>query len=832
MQLAALNDKKLVFLIRYVPTLVVALFAFVSMLVFINDSTEKAQQSIAALRTQMLDHQKQMIADQVGEVLDQIAFRQTQTVDELMSQAKSRVYEAHDIAQSIYLNNPTKPKAEIRKMISDALRPIRFYNQRGYFFIFQMDGTNVMHALKPQLEGKSAWGAKDIKGTFILQEHIKLIQANGGEAFYRWWYQKPGYPVTQEFEKIGFGKAFEPYQWFIGTGEYVADVENDIKAALLSSIAGYQQDHDEKVFIFDDAGTVLVHEDAMLVGKSVESLDRSMNVDDELVQKLSSNHGFYIEPSLTDEGAETSGYFTYVQHYAPWGWNVAASFSAQEVNHYIHQQQSILIENNRQQLFNFIVISLASTLIMIALSYIVSHVIAKRFKKFQQKISDDFGQLEQTKDQMQYMALHDPLTGLSNRTALQEQIAAGIAQSKRTDTSLAVVFLDLDDFKKVNDLYGHAVGDKLLECLSRKFEALLGEHDSVARFGGDEFIFCFPCVENQRHALDKTMAVKQVFADPLIIDGKLLTTDCSMGVSMYPSDSDDPSTLITNADVVLYRSKQHSKGGILFFDSDINQQIKDEYQIEQHLKHALRRNELSVVYQPQVCSELGITIGVEALVRWNAKELGFIPPDVFIPLAEEGGMIHDIGLFVFKQACEDILRLSNNGRGALNVSVNVSPKQLLHEGFIDSLMQITDEVGIETGRIMLEVTESIFIHDMQRVSPIVTALQAKGFGISLDDFGTGYSCLSHLNQFSIDELKIDKSFIANIIDNAQSNALVKTILAIGETYNIKVVAEGVETQEQYKMLSSYGCACVQGYYFARPLPYEELQGWLRNKEQA
>lgn len=799
------------------------------MLVFLAESKEEARTSVESLRSNMLAHHKEMIFEEVDQVYKRIIFRQSQTESELMQQAQQRVHEAHEIANSIYLNNPTKSKSEITKMISDALKPIRFYNNRGYFFIFQMDGINVMHALKPHLEGKSAWNAVDIKGTYILREHIKLIQHNDGEAFYRWWYQKPGYPASQEFEKIGYGKAFEPYGWFIGTGEYVADVEEDVKAALIASILEYQATNDGDVFIFDTDGVILAHKNSELIGENVNQLNGQLARKWQSMERRDFEYGDYIEPSETE--ISDSSKVAYLRQFKPWGWYIGGAFDVNEVNGYIEQQQEVLEKSNRQQLFSLIVISVASTLVMVSLSFAGSHIIVKRFGKFQLRIRKDFDRLEESKNQMQYMALHDPLTGLSNRTALIEQIQTGIAATERSQTQLAVVFLDLDDFKKVNDLYGHSLGDKLLECLSRKFESLLGPNDSVARFGGDEFIFCFPELSSKLDAIEKTAAIKKVFDDPLIIDGRLLTADCSIGVSMYPSDSDSAETLITNADTVLYRSKQSKKGSILFFDHALNQKIKDEYKIEQQLKHALRRQELSVVYQPQICTTHGGTIGVEALVRWNSKKYGFIPPDVFIPLAEENGMIYEIGLFVFRQACQDIAPLQGSSGEDLHVSVNVSPKQLLLEGFAESLLEITQQVGIATERIMLEMTESIFIQDMERVTPIVEQLQGLGFRLSLDDFGTGYSCLSHLNNFTIDELKIDKSFVANITENAQSNALVKAILAIGETYDIKVVAEGVETKEQYLMLSSYSCSCVQGYYFSKPVPLDGLHMWLQEHDQ-
>lgn len=794
------------------------------MLLFIGDSKEKARHSIEALRSNMLEHQKDAIFDHVDQVMQQVEYRHTQTVSELEKQAQQRVSEAHQIASSIYQNNQDKSKAEITAMISDALKPIRFFNGRGYFFIFQMDGVNVMHALKPHIEGSSGWNTVDIKGTFILRDHIKLIEKNGGEAFYRWWYQKPGFPASQEFEKIGYGQAFTPYNWFIGTGEYVADVEQDIKAELIALLADFQAFQEDKVFIFNKQGDILVHQDPDLVGQNVYQLDTDLAQAWRGLDQRDFTQGAFVESVDSQTLAVTN--IGYLKEFEPWDWYVGATFPIAQVNAYIADQQAALADKQQQHLVRLIAFSIASALLMIGVSFLASHIIVKRFDKFQRRIKDDFERLESTNNQMQYMALHDPLTGLSNRSALLDQIGLGIAQSKANQQGLAVVFLDLDDFKKVNDLYGHSLGDKLLKSLSRKFKAVLGTNDTVARFGGDEFVFCFPNLRDRQHTLHKIMAVKKLFEESLIIDDKLLTTDCSIGVSMYPYDSDDPETLISNADMVLYRSKLDKKGSVLFFDSQINDQIKQEYHIEQELKHALGRGELSVVYQPQICTEKSKVVGVEALVRWNSASLGFIPPDRFIPLAEKSGLIYDIGLFVYRRACEDIFHL---GSKDLHVSINVSPKQLIQDGFIDDIIAISGDVGIETERVILEVTENMFIHDPERVTPLIESLQGYGFGISLDDFGTGYSSLSHLNQFSIDELKIDKSFIAHITDNANSNALVKAILAIGKAYNIKVVAEGIETIEQYQMLSSYGCKCVQGYYLSKPLPIDVLAKWLNQE---
>ena len=523
---------------------------------------------------------------------------------------------------------------------------------------------------------------------------------------------------------------------------------------------------------------------------------------------------------------------SFLRKYSQWDWYIGSSFSVSEFQTYLDQQRRTLEESNSTHLMRLIIFSLLTTALMIILSYQVSLIIVRRFDKFQRRIKADFGRLEETKDQLQYMAMHDPLTGLSNRAALLETIRCGIEHSKRHEHSLAVVFLDLDDFKKVNDLYGHSVGDKLLESLSRKFESILEKGDSVSRFGGDEFIFCFPNITNQQHVQDKVARLSDVFNESFLIDGCILNTDASVGVSMYPTDSDDPETLITNADIVLYRTKTSNKGSTLFFEQKITEQIKHEYRIEDALRQALRRSEFSVLYQPQICTSNEHMISVEALVRWKSLTLGNVTPDEFIPLAERTGLINDIGMFVIKRACEDVLKLSPNGSDALKLSLNISPKQLLNETFVEEVSLAVTRTGIDVSRLTLEVTESMPIRDLVKVTPVLQQLKNLGYGISLDDFGTGYSSLSHLNELPINELKIDRSFISSMSENARCNALVKAILAIGTSYQLTVVAEGVETKEQQLMLKKYGCDLIQGYYYSKPISIQALGQWVAEEEQA
>ncbi|WP_413284348.1 cache domain-containing protein [Vibrio sp. MA40-2] len=824
-----INDTKLLRLIRYAPVVFIVLFIMCINVVIIQDNRVKAKKSIQSLRYEVIERQKNIIRQHVELVANEINYQSTKTREILRRQAKQRVNEAYAIANNLYLNNQDKSKDEIIKLISDALRPIRFFEGRGYYFIFQMDGVSVMHGLKPEIEGKSAWNAKDTRGTYILQQHIQLIKQDS-EAFYRWWYRKPDEPKTEEFEKIGFGKLFEPYNWMIGTGEYVVDVEHDVQAEIIDWVTDYGYEDKGFIFLLDGDGTVLSHREPNFVGTNIadSKLITQLNRKN-MMLKAAQGGGFvsYKIPAIypdANQGTENKQRekISFVQGIDGWDWVIGTGFYLDDFEEYLAEKQALLREQNQQEFIKMLTLSSILTALTVALSLVLNNMIANRFNNFQLRINADFRELENTKNKMQHMATHDALTGLPNRLLLIDEISQGIEYAQKNGFELAVVFVDLDDFKKVNDLYGHASGDKLLEIVSRKFETILGPKDTISRFGGDEFIFCFPQLSGMEQARDKLNSISRVFDDPFVINGKVLVTNCSIGVSMFPSDSDNAESLIRKADIVLYKSKAIQKGKVMFYDDSINEQIQYEYRLEEELRDAVAKEEIFVLYQPQIEVESGQLVGVEALARWSSGRFGVISPVKFIEVSERIGVINQIGQFVFRRACEDILSISPNGQNAIDLSINISPKQLMEPGFSVSLVEIVNDVGIAIERLTLEITENILINDVNKVSPILHALRDLGFGISLDDFGTGYSSLSYLNNLPISEIKIDRCFIDKVIQSPQSVSLIKAIIAIGRSCEMKVVAEGVESEEQYNKLVDLGCSLVQGYYFDKPLSIEEL----------
>ena len=817
-----LNDKKLVNLIKYTPSIVVGFFAITVNVIIIKDNQDKANASIQSLRDDIIENNKNTIKQSTDKAYDYILYKKRGVIDELKTLSQQRVNEAHAIAMNIYNNNQNKPQTTVTKLITDALRPIRFYQGRGYFFIFQMDGVNILHGLKPYLEGDSAWDAQDLRGAYILREHIALIKQQNGEAFYDWWYQKPGEPVQKEYQKIGFGKHFAPYDWFIGTGEYIADIENDLKESLLKSVIDFEHTENQSLFIIDTQGNILAN------GNKQHNLALLTQSNAALTQKIASEaitQGSFM--ALNKQTANTTNNskteIGYLRKIEGWDWVIGAYFNTSHVNRYIEIKQQEAQALNQKKLFNIISLSVFSTLFMVGVSLIVSSLITRRFNRFQQRIEQNINALENSKKKLHYSALHDALTGLANRSLLMEKINEGIKSAKLHNQLLAVVFIDLDDFKRVNDCNGHSAGDELLKSIAQRFKHAFDLNDTVSRFGGDEFVFCFPQLNHINEAYLKIEKIQQLFEDKFIIHGHEIKTQCSIGASMYPADDHHAEGLIHKADIVLYKSKTELKGSTTFYHHQLNEELQYKYLLENKLKDALSNQQIFVLYQPQIDATTEKIVAVEALARWGHPTLGTISPTDFIGIAEEIGLIKPIGLFVFTQACKDILSISPNGPNAIKVSINISPNQLMSADFIESMTQITDEIGIQRCRITLEITENVMLNELGKTYNVLTELKKRNFCISLDDFGTGFSSLSYLNMLPFDELKIDSCFINNITVNEQSKTLVKSILAISDAYKMITVAEGVERKEQLILLQSLGCHLIQGFYFDKPLTLAQLQ---------
>jgi diguanylate cyclase (GGDEF)-like protein len=440
----------------------------------------------------------------------------------------------------------------------------------------------------------------------------------------------------------------------------------------------------------------------------------------------------------------------------------------------------------------------------------------------------DVTERRQFEKQLQHQAFHDSLTGLPNRALLQDRIAHALARSRRQPQPLAVLFLDLDAFKSVNDSLGHATGDTVLQAVAERLRTSMREEDTVARIGGDEFAILLEGVGDEMGAQEAAARALAALVRPLLIHDRLLLIRASVGVALSVNGQETVDDLLRNADLAMYAAKTSGKGRYQLFEPDLHRAAVNRLLLEQDLRVALERQEFVVHYQPIVALIGGQITGVEALVRWRHPERGLVEPDDFIPLAEETGLILPIGRWVLREACTQGARWHalHPHLATLEVSVNLSVKQLEDADLVAYVHQVLTETGLAPERLLLELTESALMQDAEGGLRQLRALKALGVRLAIDDFGTGYSSLSYLRQFPVDMLKIDKSFVASLSSQPGEVALVRAMLRLGHSLNLRVLAEGIEMPEQAGTLQDLQCELGQGYYFAKPAPARDVERLL------
>lgn len=428
---------------------------------------------------------------------------------------------------------------------------------------------------------------------------------------------------------------------------------------------------------------------------------------------------------------------------------------------------------------------------------------------------------------IQQQANYDTLTGLANRSLLNDRLQQAIMMAASYGTRLAVVFVDLDRFKYINDSLGHHVGDQLLCVMSQRLRACVRDADTVARLGGDEFVLLLNglCDGDSVTALMERLL--QEIGAPWVTQNGQFDVTCSVGVAMYPDDGEDAQTLLKHADSAMYRAKERGRNNFQFFTSELNAQMSERLELESGLRRALERDQFCLYYQPRIDLASGRIIGAEALMRWQVAPNEMMQPGRFIPLAEETGLIVPMGQWALREACRQNQRWRAAGLPSLVVAVNVSLRQFQRDDFLHAITDALEESGLPAGGLEIEVTESSVMHNAERLIDMLCNIKALGVHISVDDFGTGYSSLSYLKRFPVDRLKIDRSFVQDILFDKDGEAIVRTIIALGHNLGLKVVAEGVETAEQVQYLRDNDCDELQGFYYGRPMPAAEFEQLLR-----
>jgi diguanylate cyclase (GGDEF)-like protein len=465
-------------------------------------------------------------------------------------------------------------------------------------------------------------------------------------------------------------------------------------------------------------------------------------------------------------------------------------------------------------------------LLLMSLSLVLIFINLRKNRYLQNEISRRID----VENKIKKLAFYDGLTGLANRELCLEHLKQRLGQADRSKNKAAVLFIDLDNFKDVNDSYGHAYGDELLIQFSKRIASELREDSSLSRISGDEFIILLGAIDDPASIGILAERLLSVLSLPFSLHGHDAFIGMSIGIAVYPEDETTAKGLIKHADIAMYHAKSEGKNTYRFFSEQLDQQAKDKFSVRTHLKKALENGELSLVYQPIINTASQKLIGAEALLRWNNPELGDIPPNVFIPIAEENGLISKIGDWVLLEACQQNKQWQQQGYDPIVMSVNMSARQLAYDKYISSVVDSLKHSQLESRYLELELTETTIMKDVNMAIERLHLLKKLGIKLALDDFGTGYSSMGYINQLKLNRLKIDRSFINKISDNAENSITLNAIISLAKNLGLEITAEGIETAEQLDFIASTACDSVQGFFYSKPVSADKFEIFLKDPQ--
>jgi diguanylate cyclase (GGDEF)-like protein len=443
-----------------------------------------------------------------------------------------------------------------------------------------------------------------------------------------------------------------------------------------------------------------------------------------------------------------------------------------------------------------------------------------------QALSQEIQEREQAQERLNELAFSDSLTHLPNRVLFHDRLHQAMEYAKRHDRLIALLFIDLDDFKRVNDSLGHAAGDRLLQEIARRFGRVLRETDTLARLGGDEFTVILTDIQNPQDAVSFVRKLLDSLRTPFELSGQMIQMSASIGITLYPTDDTDETDLLKDADTAMYQAKSRGKNTFDFYAPELTRSVRARLTMEGELRAALAQDQFLLHYQPIVSLSDNRCRSLEALIRWQHPERGLVAPDEFIPVAEESGLIQEIGDWVLDQACAQLRTWEDQGLTDLSMAINLSPVQFRRDGLVSRLARTLRQHQIASHRLHMEITESLLMEQNRHVAETLQTLDAMGVSLCIDDFGTGYSSLSYLRHFPLHRLKIDRSFVQDMLHAEDTRSLVSAIVVMAQALRLEVVAEGVENRQQLELLREMGCDHVQGFLLSRPVPAADIPPWL------
>lgn len=971
--------------------------------------------------------------------------------EDMRQQLRVQVDQAYLLAERIWEHEHQRlPAAEVQALIVTALRPLRFFDGRGYFFIDTMDGRCVLLPTVPGREGSSLLDNRDDQGHYIMQTLIASVRGPQAAGFstYRWYL--PG--TRQMADKIAYARHFAPYDWLIGSGEYLANVEAELQQQALTLLAGSQQSGDkDDLMVIDERGVLRLYlAQPDLQGKHYQSLPEPLRSRVQEAMQLGSKGGYLSYSVPQPDKQQAVSHLAYVHRLPGWNWTLINAMHMQSIQ-VENQQASTLLEaqllqrikatvlitllamgcasllywffnrwinallaryqddlrrshaelqaNSRELKLSHFMIDHATDMVLLqdshgtlvyanraardyleqdeahhrqllsilstagdhalphsfetrlenadghqhlevtltGLAYQDEHYLCATARDISQRhhaarqqrlaarvfessneailitsadnrilavnhaftqitgyseqdvlgrtpallasgqhnadfyqqmwhnlsqrgqwsgeiwnrrkngetypewlnisvltdeqgnithhvaLFSDISERKAHEARIQHLAEFDALTDLPNRILIHDRLQQAIRQAERLAGKLAVLFVDLDHFKNINDTLGHNKGDELLKQVASRLCGAVRELDTVGRTGGDEFVLILPAISQPDEAAQVAERILRAMQTPFDVSGASLVVGCSIGISLLPDDGQDIQTLLMNADLAMYHAKSQGRNTFRFYTREMNSQVAERLQLENRLRHALEQNELFLLFQPQYDINSHALIGCEALVRWQHPTDGLIMPSRFIPIAEDSGLIVQLGRWVMHEACQQMARWQAQGLPLPKMAVNVSARQLARTDFIDDVRAALQASGLPGHYLEIEVTESTLMEDADLAARQLSILKAMGVRLSVDDFGTGYSSLAYLKRFAPDTIKIDRSFVCELPGDSEDAAIVSAIIHLARALGMNTLAEGVETDAQHQYLRKLGCGGVQGYLLGRPQTASKLE---------
>jgi diguanylate cyclase (GGDEF)-like protein/PAS domain S-box-containing protein len=922
---------------------------------FVASTWQNGQERLRQQRISLEQTTQEKLRRELDATLNFIDFTRRRTEAVLRTNVKAQVRQAVQLVESIYrqeiLRRGPAARAQIGELIREALRELRFFDGRGYIFIDTLAGECVLMPIHPELEGSSLLDNQDDTGHNIMRGLIEAVAGPERAGFSRYRWYTPDYP-DQMREKIAYVELFEPLDWIIGSGDYLYQVENDLKQQVLSRLQALPLGDGGYIAVLDKSGQVLLastHPSS--AGKSLPQLDPERRKRLEWLLGQATPEGRFVEAEGEGPGAEGGQpLLALVQEVPEWGWVLVAGVQREQIDHVLAEQQQKLEQQLRHYLQWLVLVLLLALGVAALVAWTISRWLQALMRSYQREIEQHQTELErtadelklsaqvfesasegamisdadnrimavnpaftritgysaaevvgktpallasgrhspaffermwrtllendswqgevwnrrrngevypqwlsislvrgktgavrnyvamliditerkQTEDHLRYLTDFDPLTDLPNRRLLRDRTIQALARARRRGEQVALLIIDLDRFKNINDSLGHGRGDEVLKIIATRLSAQARNGDTISRLGGDEFVILMPDLDRQVDLLASVSHYLRLIEEPLQVGDHTVVTTASIGLSLYPTDGDDFETLLKNADTALYHAKGQGRNNFQFFTEAMRQQVSERLSLETHLRDALHRGELELYYQPQYAFSTNRLTGCEALLRWNSSK-GLVMPDRFIPLAEETGLIIPIGAWVLQQACRQASEWRRIHGRPLTMAVNVSAVQFRPE-LIEEVKKALSDSGLPAEQLVIEVTESVLMSDVEGSISLLQQLRELGVRIALDDFGTGYASLAYLKRFTLDKLKIDRAFIMGIPEDEDDVAITSSIIDIARHLRLKTIAEGVETEAHCEFLRRAGCHTAQGYFYSHPLPAGEFELKLQGED--